>query len=100
MKSNALGILLAYGWAAYPFTLFTLSSNTNDALVAAMVTFALLAITSAPTRGVFAALAGLTKFAPLARHLEIVTAQSHGSSEMKDVPVAAVAAALERLISP
>jgi hypothetical protein len=66
LKGNALGILLAYGWAAYPFTLFTLSSNTNDALVAAMVTFALLAITSAPTRGVFAALAGLTKFAPFA----------------------------------
>ena len=66
LKGNALGILLAYGWAAYPFTLFTLSSNTNDALVAAMVTFALLAITSAPARGVFAALAGLTKFAPFA----------------------------------
>ena len=31
-----------------------------------MVTFALLAITSAPARGVFAALAGLTKFAPFA----------------------------------
>ncbi len=66
LKGNALGVLLAYGWAAYPFTLFTLSSNTNDALVAAMVTCALLAITSAPTRGVFAALAGLTKFAPFA----------------------------------
>jgi hypothetical protein len=66
LKGNALGVLLAYGWAAYPFTLFTLSSNTNDALVAAMVTYALLAITSAPTRGVFAALAGLTKFAPFA----------------------------------
>ena len=66
LKGNALGILLAYGWAAYPFTLFTLSSNTNDALVAALVTYALLAITSAPTRGVFAALAGLTKFAPFA----------------------------------
>ena len=66
LKGNALGILLAYGWAAYPFTLFTLSSNTNDALVAAMVTYALLAITSAPARGVFGALAGLTKFAPFA----------------------------------
>jgi len=66
LKGSALGILLAYGWAAYPFTLFTLSSNTNDALVAAMVTYALLAITSAPARGVFGALAGLTKFAPFA----------------------------------
>ena len=66
LKGNALGILLAYGWASYPFTLFALSSNTNDALVAALLTFSLLAITSAPARGVFAALAGLTKFAPFA----------------------------------
>jgi hypothetical protein len=66
LKGNALGIVLAYAWAAYPFTLFALESNTNDALVAALVTFSLLAITSAPARGVLGALAGLTKFAPLA----------------------------------
>ena len=35
LKGNALGIMLAYAWAAYPFTLFTLSSNTNDGLVSA-----------------------------------------------------------------
>jgi hypothetical protein len=66
LKGSALGIMLAYAWAAYPFTLFTLSSNTNDALVSALVTFSLLAITSAPARGVLGALAGLTKFAPFA----------------------------------
>ncbi len=66
LKGNALGVLLAYAWAAYPFTLWTLSSNTNDALVALLVTLSLLAISSAPTRGVLAALAGLTKFAPFA----------------------------------
>jgi hypothetical protein len=59
-------VLLAYAWAAYPFTLFTLSSNTNDSLVAALVTLSLLAISSPHGRGVLAALAGLTKFAPFA----------------------------------
>jgi hypothetical protein len=51
---------------SYPFTLFALESNSNDTLVAVLVLAALLAATSAPARGVFAALAGLTKFAPLA----------------------------------
>ncbi|HEY5428144.1 MAG TPA: hypothetical protein VIK04_03440 [Solirubrobacteraceae bacterium] len=66
LKGNALGILLAYLWAAYPFTLYALNSNTNDSLVAAAVVFSLLAITSAPRRGVMALLAGMTKFAPFA----------------------------------
>jgi hypothetical protein len=65
-RGPTLGIVLAYAWASYPFTLFALSSNTNDALVAALITLTLLVITSAPARGVAAALAGLTKFAPLA----------------------------------
>jgi hypothetical protein len=66
LKGNRLGITLAYLWAAYPFTLYALNSNTNDSLVAALVVFALVAITSAPGRGVLALLAGMTKFAPLA----------------------------------
>jgi hypothetical protein len=64
LKGNALGVVLAYCWAAYPFTLYALSSNTNDSLVGAAVIFALLAVRSAPGRGVLAAIAGLTKFAP------------------------------------
>lgn len=66
LKGNALGIVLVYLWAAYPFTLYALNSNTNDSLVAATLVFALLAITSAPGRGVMALLAGMTKFAPFA----------------------------------
>jgi hypothetical protein len=66
VRGPTLGVALAYAWAAYPFTLWTLSSNTNDALVALLVTVGLLALTSAPGRGVVAGLAGLTKFAPLA----------------------------------
>jgi hypothetical protein len=66
LRGPTLGVVLAYAWAAYPFTLWTLSSNTNDALVALLLVTTLLVITSAPARGVLGALAGLTKFAPLA----------------------------------
>jgi hypothetical protein len=66
LRGKSLGIVLTYLWAAYPFTLYALNSNTNDSLVAAALVFALLAITSAPARGVMALLAGMTKFAPLA----------------------------------
>jgi hypothetical protein len=57
---------LAYAWVSYPFTLYALESNSNDALVAVLMLATLLLATSAPARGAFAALAGLTKFAPLA----------------------------------
>jgi hypothetical protein len=66
VRGPTLGVLLAYAWAAYPFTLWTLSSNTNDALVSLLLVVALLVVTSAPARGVVGALAGLTKFAPFA----------------------------------
>jgi hypothetical protein len=65
-RGHSLGVVLAYAWAAYPFTLWSLSSNTNDSLVALMVTLSLLVVSSAPARGAMVALAGLTKFAPFA----------------------------------
>jgi hypothetical protein len=66
VRGPGLGIALAYAWVSYPFTLFALESNSNDSLVAVFVLAALLAASSPPARGAFAALAGLTKFAPLA----------------------------------
>ncbi len=66
VRGPTLGVLLAYAWASYPFSLFVLASDSNDALVALLVVVALLVLTSAPARGVAAALAGLTKFAPFA----------------------------------
>lgn len=65
LRGPQLGVVLAYAWAAFPFTLFSLATNSNDALVAAFLIGVMLVATSAPARGVFAALAGLTKFAPL-----------------------------------
>jgi hypothetical protein len=71
MRGPTLGIALAYAWVSFPFTLFALESNSNDSLVAVMVLAALLAASHRPyltsaRRGALAALAGLTKFAPLA----------------------------------
>jgi hypothetical protein len=66
LGGRALGIALAYAWTAFPFTLFTLNSNSNDSLVAALVVAALLVAPWAAARGAATALAGLTKFGPLA----------------------------------
>jgi Glycosyltransferase family 87 len=71
MRGPTLGVALAYAWVSYPFTLFALESNSNDILVAALVLAAVLAASyssslASGSRGGLAALAGLTKFAPLA----------------------------------
>jgi hypothetical protein len=66
VRGPMLGVLLAYMWAAYPFTFYALQSSSNDSLVALLVVVALLVFSSQPARGVFAALAGFVKFAQLA----------------------------------
>ncbi|MGH2983530.1 MAG: hypothetical protein ACRDK5_04640 [Solirubrobacterales bacterium] len=65
-EGRTLGILLCFAWAACPYTAFALESNTNDALVSMLLVLTLLFITSPPARGIFLALASLTKFAPFA----------------------------------
>ncbi|MDX6698982.1 MAG: hypothetical protein QOE65_2379 [Solirubrobacteraceae bacterium] len=66
VRGPTLGIALAYAWAAFPFSLYALASNSNDSLVAALVVLALLVAERPVARGAVTALAGLTKFAPLA----------------------------------
>lgn len=65
-EGRKLAATLAFGWAAYPYTAYALESNSNDTLVAALLVAVLLALTRPALRGFFAALASLTKFAPLA----------------------------------
>ncbi len=79
IRGPTLGVALAYAWVAYPFTLFALESNSNDTLVTVFVLAALLLASSPPARGAFAALAGLTKFAPLALAPVLAT---HGLREL------------------
>ncbi len=72
MRGPTLGVALAYAWVAYPFTLYALESNSNDSLVGALVLAAVLLASyrsqlALAGRGALSALAGLTKFAPLAR---------------------------------
>jgi hypothetical protein len=66
IRGPTLGIVLGFAWAAYPFSLWALASDTNDTLVGLLILGALLVLSSAPARGALAAAAGLTKFAPLA----------------------------------
>ncbi len=66
LASGRIGLLLAFGWAANPFTLYALNMNTNDALVGALLAWTLAALSVPALRGALLAAASLTKFAPLA----------------------------------
>jgi hypothetical protein len=61
----ALGSTLAFAWAAYPFTQYASSSNTNDMIMPAFLIWGFWLVSMPVARGVFAALAGWTKFAAL-----------------------------------
>ena len=75
-EGRALGVGLAWAWAAYPYTAFVLETNANDTLVALACIGALLAFArcgrGAPGRrwaavgGAAVGLGAAAKFAPLA----------------------------------
>ena len=60
-----LAVTLAFAWAAYPFTQYVSSSNSNDAIQPALLVWGFWLAASPWTRGALAALAGWTKFAAL-----------------------------------
>ncbi len=63
-EGKLLGVGLAYAWASYPYTAFALASNTNDALVSALLVAGLLAFSLPRTRTTIVALAAAAKLAP------------------------------------
>jgi hypothetical protein len=63
-EGRRLAAILAFGWAAYPYTAFVLESNSNDALVAALLVATLLVAARPIAKGAFASLATGAKFAP------------------------------------
>jgi hypothetical protein len=65
IRGPGLGVVLAYAWAAWPFSLYALNCNTNDALVAMFAALVLLVAHRPAARGAVAALNGLSKFAGL-----------------------------------
>ena len=60
-----LAAMLAFGWAAWPFSQYSSMSNTNDMIQPALLVWAFWFLTSPALRGAFAALSALVKFAPL-----------------------------------
>jgi hypothetical protein len=61
---HRLAAILAFGWAAYPYTAFALEANSNDTLVAALLVATLLVLAKPIARGALTSLATFAKFAP------------------------------------
>ncbi len=66
LRSARVGVLLAFAWAANPFTLYTLNMNTNDALVGALMAWFMAALSLPYVRGAVLAAAAMTKLGPFA----------------------------------
>jgi hypothetical protein len=66
IRGPGLGIVMAYAWAAWPFSLYVLNCNSNDSLVAAFAAATLYVAALPGARGMVSALAGLSKFGSLA----------------------------------
>jgi hypothetical protein len=65
LGGRRLAVLLAFAWAAYPFTAYTLNANTNDAIMPALLLAGFWLLTSDWARGASVALAGWAKFGAL-----------------------------------
>src|SRR5204863_9773527 len=60
-----LGAVLAFSWAAYPFTQYISSATTNDAIMPCLLIYGFWLASWPAGRGVFGALSGWSKFASL-----------------------------------
>lgn len=65
IRGPGTGVVLAYAWAAWPFSLYALACNSNDALVAALSALTLLVASRPAARGAASALAGFSKLGSL-----------------------------------
>ncbi len=64
LAGRKMGLTFAIAWTAFPFTAFTLSSNSNDALIAACVAWGLVLAARPLGRGVMIGLGVAAKIAP------------------------------------
>jgi hypothetical protein len=60
-----LAAALAFAWAAYPFTAYTLNANTNDTIMPAFLVWGFWLVSSPAARGAAVAVAGWAKFGAL-----------------------------------
>jgi Glycosyltransferase family 87 len=63
-EGRRLGLMLAWLWAACPFSLLGMVKNTNDGLVALVVVLVLLALNGPIRRGVLVGIGAASKFFP------------------------------------
>lgn len=87
---SRLGLALACAWVAYPFTLFPLAQSSNDGLIALLLVWALVALSSPVARGMLLGAAVAAKFTPLA--LAGLFAAGRGGERRREVPRFALAA--------
>ena len=78
--SRRAGLVLALAWALFPYTLFVLAENDNDALVAACCAWALVGLRRPAVRGALVGLAAAAKFAPLAIVPVIASGRTGGAN--------------------
>jgi hypothetical protein len=64
-RGRELGVVLAFAWAAYPYTDLVMQSNSNDGLVGAVLIWGLVTFSSVGWRAILIALAAGVKFTPL-----------------------------------
>jgi Glycosyltransferase family 87 len=96
LRSPRIGVLLAFAWAASPFTAYSLNMNANDGLVGAAVAWTLAVLSIPAARGVMLAVAGFTKLGPFA--MLPVLARMRGRVAMAIGFVAGTAALLSMLL--
>jgi hypothetical protein len=65
LGGTPLAVALAFGWAAFPFTAYTLNSNSNDTVMPAALVWGFWLASSPWARGGAAAIAGWAKFGAL-----------------------------------
>jgi hypothetical protein len=65
IRGPGLGVVLAYAWCTWPFSLYALNCNTNDGLVAALAALTLYVAHKPAARGAVAALAAFSKLGSL-----------------------------------
>ena len=92
-----LGWTLALAWAASPFTALALACGSNDALVAALLVWALVAMGSAPVKGVLAGASAAAKIAP--GFVLPVLARGTGRLDLRRAAIFSVAALLVIVVS-
>jgi hypothetical protein len=61
-RGRSLGVVLGFAWLACPWTLYAMNANANDALVAASVVWAMVALASPAGRALSLAVGAAAKF--------------------------------------